>query len=496
MNWRKAILLAGACALNVPLFAQQAHSDLTYRIEASGNLSNGTYAPLWLTANRYGLSSQEPNSGYIRAGILYDKELKRHWHLKAGLDLAGAANQTSDFVIQQAFADISWKFLRLSIGSKERNGFPLDKNTRLSSGMMVEGPNARPVPQVRIDIPDYLVIPGTGNWLALKGHIAYGAFTDEKWQESFAAPDTTWSKHVLYHSKSLMFRIGNREKFPMEFELGLLMATQFAGDQMRKNADGTSTVMVNMPDGLKSFVKAFIPMSGGSDTPWGDQVNVEGNHLGSWNFALTYYLNDWKFRAYLEHYFDDHSQMVWEYGRWKDGQLGIDITFPKNRWISAVVWEAMSTKQQTGPILYDDFAGTLGYQVSARDNYYNNYCYQAWQHWGQGMGNPLLPGPIYNKDGTITFKSNRVRSHHLGFEGTPSPEWNYRVLISFARHWGTYETPLDKQRKQFSSLYEITYLPAWANGWSATLGMGFDRGNYLGNSTGGILTIRKTGRIF
>ena len=72
-------------------------------------------------------------------------------------------------------------------------------------------------------------------------------------------------------------------------------------------------------------------MSGGSDTPWGDQVNVEGNHLGSWNFAINYYLKDWKFRAYLEHFFDDHSQMFWQYGRWKDGQIGIEITLPKNR---------------------------------------------------------------------------------------------------------------------------------------------------------------------
>lgn len=72
-----------------------------------------------------------------------------------------------------------------------------------------------------------------------------------------------------------------------------------------------------MPDGMKSFFKAFIPMSGGSDTPWGDQVNVEGNHLGSWNFALTYYLHDWRFRAYLEHFFDDHSQ--W-YGNTDDGK--------------------------------------------------------------------------------------------------------------------------------------------------------------------------------
>lgn len=496
MNWKKLTLWLAAVCLSLPAIAQQTDTTLTYRIEASGNLSDGTYAPLWFTANRYGLSSQKPNSGYIRAGLHYGKKLNRHWRIEAGLDLAGAADQVSGFVIQQAYADIAWKFLRLSIGSKERPGFPLTKNERLSSGMMVEGPNARPVPQVRIDIPEYVTIPGTGNWLALKGHLAYGAFTDWNWQEDFAAPETNWGKHILYHSKSLMFRIGNREKFPVEFELGLLMAAQFAGAQMLKNADGSSTVSVDMPGGLKSFFKAFIPMSGGSDTPWGDQVNVEGNHLGSWNFALTYYLNDWRFRAYLDHYFDDHSQMVWQYGRWKDGQLGIEIDLPKNRWLSAIVWETMSTKQQTGPLLYDEFAGTLGYQVSASDNYYNNYCYQAWQHWGQGMGNPFLPGPIYNKDGEITFKSNRVRAQHLGIEGDPSEEWNWRILISFARHWGTYQTPLDKQRKQFSSLYEVSYTPQWAKGWGATVGVGLDRGNYLGNSTGGILTIWKTGKIF
>ena len=48
---------------------------------------------------------------------------------------------------------------------------------------------------------------------------------------------------------------------------------------------------------------------------------------------------------------------------------------------------------------------------------------------------------------------------------------------------GTYSTPLDKQRKQFSSLYEVTYSPQWAKGWSTSVSMGLDRGNYLGNST-------------
>ncbi len=109
------------------------------------------------------------------------------------------------------------------------------------------------------------------------------------------------------------------------------------------------------------------------------------------------------------------------------------------------------------------------------------------------------------------------------------------MLISFARHWGTYGSPLDKQRKQFSSLYEATYTPRWAKGWSASLALGMDRGNYLpldkqrkqfsslyeatytprwakgwsaslalgmdrgnylGNTTGGMLVIRKTGVLF
>lgn len=496
MNYKNICTWLTVLCLGGTLHAQTADSTLTYRVEASGNVSNGTYAPLWLSANRYGLSSVEPNSGYVRAGLSFNKNLRHYWKVQAGVDIAATTNQTADFVVQQAFADVSWRFLKLSIGSKERPGFPLCKNERLSSGMMVEGANAHPVPQVRGEIADYVAIPGTRGWLSLKGHIAYGIFTDNNWQEGFVSPGDTYGKNIHYHSKSIMCRIGNRKKLPAEFEFGILMAAQFAGDQLRKNKDGSSELITDMPDGLKNFIKAFIPMSGGSDTPWGDQVNVEGNHLGSWNFALNYYLKDWKFRVYLEHYFDDHSQMFWEYGRWKDGQLGIEVTLPKNRWVSTVLWEGLSTKDQTGPILYDGFAGSMDYQVSASDNYYNNYCYQAWQHWGQGMGNPLLPGPIYNKDGKITFKSNRVRAQHLGLEGQPTTEWGYRVLISFARYWGTYSVPLDKQRKQFSSLYEMTYSPQWAKGWSAAVSMGLDRGNYLGNSTGGMFTIRKTGGIF
>lgn len=55
--------------------------------------------------------------------------------------------------------------------------------------------------------------------------------------------------------------------------------------------------MQDMPDGLNSFFKAFLPIRSENKIE-----NVEGNHVGSWNFAFNYYLQNWKFRIYLEHF--------------------------------------------------------------------------------------------------------------------------------------------------------------------------------------------------
>ena len=255
--------------------------------------------------------------------------------------------------------------------------------------------------------------------------------------------------------------------------------------------DGSLTFVKDKPNGLKDFMKVLIPKQAST------LQNVQGNHCGSWNFALSYYLKDWKFRAYLEHYFEDHSQMFWQYGRWKDGHLGLEVTLPENRWVTRVLWEGLNTKDQTGPILYDGIAGSFqDVQMSGGDNYYTNGEYLGWQHAGLGLGHPFLPGPAYNTDGSNMFKSNRVRANHLGMTGDPSEEWNWRVLVSFARHWGTYSAPLDKPRKQFGSLWEVTYRPKRLAGWSFSAALGLDRGNYLpGNTAGGTFCIRKTGEL-
>ncbi len=466
----------------------QNQQTFKYAVEAGMVESRGGYAPLWLTANRQGLSSSKPDHGYLRAGVMYAKPIQRHLNLEMGLDVATAYGLTSSFIVQQAYVDFGYRWMNLSIGSKER--LPELKNPKLSSGGMVESNNARPVPQVRLEIPQYVSVPGTKDWLQLKGHVAYGAFTDDNWQESFAQAGNEYAQEVLYHSKSLFFKVGKKKVFPLEFELGLLMSTQFGGKQYVAGKEG---VKIDMPNRLSDFFRVLIPTAGDSTTPEGEQVNIYGNHMGSWNLALTAYLDDWKLRTYYEHYFNDHSQMFFQYGPWKDGHLGVEITFPKNRLVDTFVYEYLMTKDQTGPFLYDSFCGVFDEQISAGDNYYNHYIYQGWQHWGMGMGNPLLPSPIYNKNGMLDYVSNRMQGHHVGFSGTPFASLGYRVLLSYAQHWGTYANPFNEIKDQFNSLLEVTYSPEALKGWSFNMAVAIDRGDLLGNNYGGMLTLRKQG---
>ena len=76
------------------------------------------------------------------------------------------------------------------------------KNQQLSTGSQTLGINARPVPQVRLALPDYWTILGTKNLLALKGHVAYGKTTDDGWQKDFKSPQSRSTEGTFYHSKA------------------------------------------------------------------------------------------------------------------------------------------------------------------------------------------------------------------------------------------------------------------------------------------------------
>ena len=113
------------------------------------------------------------------------------------------------------------------------------KDNRLSSGAQTLGINARPVPQVRLALPDYWTLPFANGWLHLKGHIAYGMMTDQNWQHGFTRCQSKYADRVLYHSKAGYLKIGNDEVFcPWSLEMGLEMVSLFGGTAYRPDGAG------------------------------------------------------------------------------------------------------------------------------------------------------------------------------------------------------------------------------------------------------------------
>ena len=192
--------------------------NVQYSFSVQGTAGDGDNAPFWFTNNRYGLGTTGNFSGLARVAMWRTVETDSlwFWRMGYGVDLASPINSENGyFCIQQAYADIEWKMLRLSLGQKER--VPELKNPYLSTGGMTLGMNARPLPQVRLEMPDFWSIPGTKGIFSFKGHIAYGWYTDAKWQKKFnAGTDNIYTNGSMFHSKALFIRLGNRERFPLE----------------------------------------------------------------------------------------------------------------------------------------------------------------------------------------------------------------------------------------------------------------------------------------
>lgn len=479
-------------------------------VEAQASLSDGK-TPLWLNANKHGLSSLEGTNGYLRASAIhelkpFDDEEEKPFDYGYGLDIAAAYGFTSTLVIQQAYGEVRWLRGKLTVGSKNW-GMELRDN-QLSSGAQTLGINARPVPQVRVAIDEFWPIPGTKGILNLKGHIAYGKMTDNNWQKDFTGEKTKFVENGLYHSKAGYLRIG-KDFSNLSLTLGAEMVSMFGGTSHNILLGDGNLHSFDNGSGIKAFWNAFIPTSSEGEVSESTYQNVAGNMLGSWVARLDYSNDYWSTALYFDHFFEDQSSMFFldydGYGKgeeWnvakdrryfkyklKDMQLGFEWKKKLPSAIDAIVLEYIYSKYQSGPI-YHDHTNTYPDHLGGKDDFYNNYMQTPYQHWGQVLGNPLYLSPIYNNDGLLEVKNNRLFALHLGVGGHISDELTYRVLTSFQDALGTYDKPYNGYKKSFNFLAEASY--NFPKHWKVTAAVGLDRGNVHGNNTGAQITVRKT----
>lgn len=481
------LIAAGLCGLSAA--AQNPGSPISYDAETMASISTGRNTPFWLVANKEGLGSIRTNTGYVRGALMREATGEKRLTWGFGADLMGAWRAEAPFIVRQLYGELRYRDFVLTVGSKCLSDTSRLVNRRLSSGDLLFSGNALPVPEARLSMPDYLYIPGLHNWLGFKAYIGYGLMTDSRWKKSYTDNNSNYTRHVLFHTKGLMLRVGPQGR-PFSFEGGLEMAAQFGGTIMRGDS-----VVRHLPHGLKDFWKVTVPSGGGTDSPIGEQTNVLGNHTGEWSARLNWHPanRSWQLSAYYLHFFEDHSMMFFDYP-WRDGLFGLEFRNPAGRWITGAVYEFLSTTDQSGPV-YWDHTSLIPEQVSGADDYYNHSYYDGWEHWGMGMGNPLLISPLYNRNGTLNFQCSRVRGHHWAIEGQPSANVGYRVLTSYTRGWGTYSLPYTDVRSNINLLLEVSCTTPRLAGWSGTLSLGADWGSLLGRSFGAAITIKKSGII-
>lgn len=487
----KTIITAALLALSASAVRSEVSDSIEYRAEVGTTLSVGDHTPLWLNANRYGFSSLERNNFWLRLSAFKRMDETPDFSWGAGIDMGVAHRFQSTFVPQQLYAEVRYRCLDAMIGAKEINdGFlPAD----LSSGALTQGWNSHPIPQLKIGIFDYADVWGCKEMFAIKGHIAYGIMADDWWIKRWVNPEYKYTLGTLYCSRAIYFRGGNAEKFPLEGELGLVMDSQFGGKTWFPNPNGGGQWSKH-PSSLTAWIRALVPMHGGSDTAGGEQANVEGNFLGNWSLSLRWQdPSGWMARIYYQHFFEDHSMLFFDYP-WRDGLYGVQGRLPENPIVSDIIYEFLYSKDQGGPV-YFDHTETINHQVSGRDSYYNNYIYNGWMFWGQAIGNPLFTSPIYNANHNLVFLSTRLISNHVGIKGAPSPQVAWRALLSHTKSWGTYTDPFDSPRSNFSWMAEVKYHPASLKGWEATLSIAGDHGSLIGDSFGVLIGIAKSGFI-
>ena len=465
--------------------AQEEQEATSYRAELFGSAASGDNTPFWMVSNRRGIVPLDANNGYLRAGAFHEQSFGRDFRWSAGLDIVATAPRYHNVFIQQAYAEIGYRCLLLSVGSKERYTSLWDR--QLSSGDLVYSTNARPIPEVNLSIPEFTPVPGTRGWMQVKGDFAVGRSFDKGYLEHATNERQTYVDNVLWHHKSLYVKIQDTKGgFPLSGVIGVQHWAQWGGTSSNPRIG-------KQPQSIKDLLRVICGSEGGGDATSSDQINVLGNHYGSYDFKLTYSRPEWQLSAYYQHFFDDKSGMIFVNGT--DGLWGAQLDLPRSRWLSKVVVEYLVTRDQSGPFHFIDFDHEAHPGVGGgNDDYYNNSEYTTGaSYFNRSIGSPLITSPEYNGDGSVGFKNTRVRDWHLAAEGELSPRVSYRLLVSGMNNWGRHMMPFLKRKRSASGLVDITYRHPRLQGWTFTGSLAADTGSMYGDNIGFSLKVAKRG---
>lgn len=443
--------------------------DTEYHVKYTGIASTGEFAPFWFHSKNYGRLSEQPFSSNLELSAFRDISLsKKNLDIGFGadLDLRTSFSNSTDLFIQQLYLQGRWKIFDLMIGIKEeKNGF---QNYPLSMGGIVFSENARPFPKITAGIERFTFVPYTFNMLEFKGAITHGWFADN-----------IYGSGIMMHHKYLHLKLGGN--LPVRLSTGLDHVAQWGGKIPETGETKFS---------LENFKTIFMGRSGGVDSNPGEQVNVLGNHIISQYLKAEVDIKQFKINAYWETITEDPPFRIfqWLANTRRDGLWGISVRNKDLPFVQGLVYEFLSTVDQSGP--WHDKDGVV---YGGMDNYLYNFLYHnGWTHFGRTIGTPMIISPVLVKNGPVNIQFNFVQSHHLGLEGKIS-DFKYRFLGTFSNY---YINNFPPAIPNFSWMLEVNKSFSKLDNMEFSISIGGDKGAMTGNSTGLLFSVRKSGILF
>jgi hypothetical protein len=330
------------------------------------------------------------------------------------------------------------------------------------------------MPKISIAVPRYLDVPGTHEFLAVRGYLAHGWFGSGR-----------YVYRPYLHEKYAYLRI-RFPGLPVQGHAGFIHNVVWAG---------THPILGNLPDGFNNFLRVLTGQGApeNSNAPRGEQTNVLGNTVAAYDFAVTFNVEGVRGRASRQFYVEDTVGLAFR-NAW-DGLWSLSLRRAETgHLIDALLYEHLRTTRQGARF-------DLGERRGA-DSYYNNGIYRnGWTYRERTIGTPLLTAGT-SVPGIV---NNIVVAHHVGLAGTVRPHLRYRALLTYSRNYGASGVCQNAdcsvrgsgrtERRDRYAMHVVGEgaLPTWPEGLSAYAGLSADLGFFPTDRFGVVLGLQWQG---
>lgn len=440
-----------------------AGQSLEYDAELSVAGAASDSLPFWMAANRYG--QVDPGSANARFTFALQKPLRAAKMVDYGLgaELLGRASERTSLHAHQLYGVLKTGPIRLQAGWRPHTSGMVDST--LSMGSTMWSRNAPPMPKLSLSVPEYVALPGTRGFVAVRGYFAHGWFGPGRYVD-----------RPYLHEKYAYVRV-RFPGLPIQGHAGFIHNVTWAG---------THPTRGNLPDGFSNFVRVVFGQGAPSDSdaPLGEQTNVLGNTVAAYDFAATFAAGGLRGQASRQFYIEDTVGLAFR-NVW-DGLWSLSLRRAEaGHLVDALLYEHLRMTRQGARFDRGEPRGA--------DSYYNNNFYRSgWTYRGRTIGTPLLTA------GTTVpgVANNIVVAHHVGLAGTVRPHLRYEALMTYSRNYGASRVcqgtecatrvPNRTARRDRYMLHVMAEgaAPGWPDGLTARLGLAADLGAFTSDRLG------------